>query len=161
MVTISELIQSGKLYIRKDNDQHQLYEFLARTLYDEGYVKESFEEALKEREKQYPTGIVSNPYNIALPHVDEHHVKKNALVVIIEEEPLLFHRMDCIKEEIEVKVIFLLLIKDLNLHMQAISNLTKLWFDEEFMKSVLSIQSKEELIRAVQQIEMKNGSQEK
>ncbi len=153
MINISKLLECGKVYIQDCKTQEELYNFLAKELSDEGYVKDSFLHALKTREAQFPTGIVANPYNIALPHVDSEHVNKNALIITILDDPIAFHRMDKLNEIIEVKVVFMLLIENLEFHMQAISNLTKLWMDKDFMDAVLTVCSKEEMIELVKKSE--------
>lgn len=150
MMNISKLIESGQVYFKNIKNRKELYEFLADDLYEKGYIESTFLEALKEREAVFPTGIVSNCYNIALPHVDSKHVKKNALILIILNQPIEFNRMDKLDEIIKVKVVFMLLIKEVKYHMQAISNLTKIWYDNQLMQDILKIQNKEELLALVQ-----------
>lgn len=154
MVNISELIENGKVYFSNLKNRDDLYAYLANDLQQEGYVKDTFLDALKTREANFPTGIVSHDYNIALPHVDAEHVKKNALIIVILNEPIKFNRMDKLDEVIDVKVIFMLLIKDVKYHMQAISDLTKLWFNNEFMTSVLTVKSNPEFIELVRKYEV-------
>lgn len=154
MVNISELIENGKVYFSNLKNRDDLYAYLANDLQQEGYVKVTFLDALKTREANFPTGIVSHDYNIALPHVDAEHVKKNALIIVILNEPIKFNRMDKLDEVIDVKVIFMLLIKDVKYHMQAISDLTKLWFNNEFMTSVLTVKSNPEFIELVRKYEV-------
>lgn len=154
MVTISELIENGKVYFSSQKNRDELYAYLATELQNEEYVNDTFLEALKIRESQFPTGIVSHDYNIALPHVDAQHVKRNALIIVKLDEPIKFNRMDKLDEVIDVKLIFMLLIKDVKYHMQAISNLAKLWFDNDFMKSLLTVKDKEDLVALVKKYEI-------
>lgn len=154
MVNISELIDNGKVYFSNKKNREDLYAYLADSLQNDGYVQDTFLEALKIREAQFPTGIVSHDYNIALPHVDAQHVKRNALIIVILDEPIKFNRMDKLNEVIDVKVIFMLLIKDVKYHMQTISDLAKLWFNNDFMTSILTVKGKKELIALVKQYEV-------
>lgn len=157
MVSISELIENGQVYFGAFENQSVLFEYLAAELSLQEYIQPTFLHAILAREAKYPTGIVAHPYNIALPHVESEHVKQNALVVVILENPLEFHRMDNVAEVISVKVIFMLLIKDLKCHVQAISNLTKLWFDEGFMEMLIKAKTKEEVLSLVKKAEKKKG----
>lgn len=80
-------------------------------------------------------------------------MKKNALIIAVLNHPINYVRMDKLDEQINVKVVFMLLIKDISVHTQAISSLAKLWFNQTFMNAVLSVKSKEELVALVKQAE--------
>ena len=153
MVHISELIENGKVYLCDFKSRDDLYAYLADDLNAQDYVQDTFLSALKEREATFPTGIIATCYNIALPHVDAVHVKKNALIIAVLNHPINYVRMDKLDEQINVKVVFMLLIKDISVHTQAISSLAKLWFNQTFMNAVLSVKSKEELVALVKQAE--------
>ena len=153
MVHISELIENGKVYFCDCRCRDDLYDYLAKDLAEGGYIEDTFLKALKVRETQFPTGIVSNYYNIALPHVDAEHVKKNALIVAVLDHPVIYTRMDKLDEKIKVRVVFMLLIKDVKVHTPAISSLAKLWFNQTFMNALLSVKSKDELVALVKQAE--------
>ncbi len=157
-VTISKLIETGKVYFQEYRSRDEMFASLAEELEAEGYVRNTFLQALTEREAKYPTGIVCSKYNIALPHVDSEHVKKDALVVVVLKSPIGFHRMDKIEETIEVKVVFMLLIEEVSYHIQAIANLTKLWLDDGFMEELLSVRSKEELVTLVKEHEKQQAA---
>ena len=143
---LTKLVEDGRVFRLNVKTQAELYKFFADTLGKEGYVKETFLEALTKREAKFPTGIISSPYNIGLPHVDSEHVQANALAVTILDEPILWHRMDNPEEEIPVKVVFLLMIETLELHVKAISNLCGIWVNEQLMTELLDIQTKEDLL---------------
>lgn len=148
-VNLGNLIDNGKLYFSSEKNRNDLFSLIADGLYKEGYVKDSFLEALKLREAQFPTGLISNLYNIAVPHVDSEHINKNALITVILDTPIRFHRMDVNDEEIDVKVVFFLLIKNREHQAQAISNLTKLWQNDYIMESILSVKNKEEYVNLI------------
>lgn len=144
---INQLVKKGKLILSECKTQEELYRFLAKDLMKENLVKESFSEALLKREQIYPTGIVNQPYNIALPHVDAEHVNTNALILCRMENPILFRRMDNMDEKIPVKMVFLLLIESLELHMPAIVSLTDIWSNPNLMEELLNVKDKEALVQ--------------
>ena len=149
--SVSELLKNGELYFIDCKDQENLFSFLNEQLLERGMVKDTFYNALKEREKEFPTGIIDDPFNIALPHVDSEHVKTNALIVCKLSNEILFHRMDKISEEIPVKMVFLLLIKNEKMHVEALMNLTKIWMDKEFMKELLILKDKNEFVKKLEE----------
>ncbi len=149
---ISTLFENGRFFRTHVKDQNELYEFLAEELGKEGFIKDTFLEALKKRESVYPTGIIAQPYNIGLPHVDSEHVLTNALVVTILDEPIMWHRMDNVTEEIPVQLVFMILIETLELHVKAISSLVGIWQNQDFMNALPNVQSKEELLELLDKI---------
>ena len=149
--SVSELLKNGELYFIDCKDQENLFSFLNEQLLERGMVKDTFYNALKEREKEFPTGIIDDPFNIALPHVDSEHVKTNALIVCKLSNEILFHRMDKISEEIPVKMVFLLLIENEKMHVEALMNLTKIWMDKEFMKELLILKDKNEFVKKLEE----------
>ena len=54
---------------------------LASLLKNGGFVKESFEKAVLDREKIFPTGLPTKPIGVAIPHTDAEHVNKGAMAV--------------------------------------------------------------------------------
>ena len=48
----------------------QVIRFGADELYKTGYVKESYGASVAERERDFPTGLPTEPYGIAIPHTN-------------------------------------------------------------------------------------------
>lgn len=61
--------------------REELFEDVSRRLVALGYVDDSFERAIKEREESYPTGLPLDP-PVAIPHTDGTHVKHDVIVCI-------------------------------------------------------------------------------
>lgn len=81
---------------------HQLYQVLLK----EEKVRTSFYEAVLQREREYPTGLVLEQWNVAIPHVVPEHVLSSALGIAVLDEPVAFHCMDDPDATVEVKVVF-------------------------------------------------------
>jgi PTS system galactitol-specific IIA component len=77
-----------------------------------GYVKESYPQAVIEREKVFPTGLPTQPVGIAIPHTDAEHVYRSALSVGILCEPVAFEEMGNPGSTVEVHIISMLAIAD-------------------------------------------------
>ena len=54
--------------------------------------------------------------------------------------------MDDHRRTVNVRLVFLLLIHDLEFHVKAISELTRIWTNDDIMKGLLSVQTKQESI---------------
>lgn len=74
--------------------QADLFAAVAAALGEEGMVRASFVDALRERERAYPTGLDFGAFRIALPHVDPEHVNVPGLVVCRTGGPIDFMAMD-------------------------------------------------------------------
>jgi PTS system galactitol-specific IIA component len=69
--------------IEMECDKETMLTKLAGLLVNLGYAKESYPQALIERERQYPTGLaLSDNLNVAIPHADIDHAIKQVLVIV-------------------------------------------------------------------------------
>lgn len=87
-------------------------EKVAKHLYEKGLVKESYINAIKEREKVFPTGLPTEGYGVAVPHTDVEHVNEQAICIASLKNPVSFKVMGSIDETVEVKVLFMLALKE-------------------------------------------------
>ena len=127
---------------------------LADYLKEEKMVKESFKEAILEREKSYPTGLQFDGYGIALPHTDSEHVIKSQIAIMTLEKPVKFVEMATTDKEIEVKTIFMLALKDSNQHIKILQKVMELLQDKEAMSMIESFDdSKEDVENLIELLE--------
>lgn len=123
----------------KARERNELLTLLSEKLYEMGYVKKTYREALLEREEKYPTGlVVKEDFNVAIPHADVEHVEKEALVIVKTDREVTFRKMDEQEVEIPVDIVFLLVIKDPKGYVKFLSKLTELFTNEEFIKIIRS-----------------------
>lgn len=91
----------------------QILDRLSDFLFCNGYVKESFREAIKLRERSFPTGLPTNPIGVAIPHADRVHVKSNALLTVTFEHPVQFGLMGGgLEELVDVQLAFVILVSN-------------------------------------------------
>ena len=96
----------------KATNRDRAIETLAKLMLDNDCVEESFLNAVLEREKVFPTGLATTPFGVALPHTDCEHVKRTRIAVGVLSNPVEFHAMDDPDATIEVKLIFLMAIRE-------------------------------------------------
>lgn len=127
---------------------------LADYLIEEKMVKESFKEAILEREKSYPTGLQFDGYGIALPHTDSQHIIKSQIAIMTLEKPVKFIEMASTDKEIDVKTIFMLALKDSNQHIKILQKVMELLQDKEAMSKIESFDdSKENVDKLIKLLE--------
>ena len=141
LVLVNEAVQSSEEIIRK----------LGKLLLEEKYVKDSFVEAVLDREKIFPTGLQTTTIGFAIPHTDAEHVLKSTVAIATLKSPVTFMAMGSPEDEISVSIVMMLAISDPK---KVIDTLTK----------VISILQNEatidELINATTNIEIQGAFNE-
>ena len=83
---------------------------LANQLYQRGYVRKSYLQAVLDRERQFPTGLRTAEVAVALPHTEKEHVLKPAVAVAILAHPVTFGEMGTEDQTVPVEIVFMLSI---------------------------------------------------
>lgn len=82
-INYKEMLHEDTIFLTIDaNDRDDLFEQIAERLNKLGYVKDSYAEALKKREDEFPTGLVTKYLSIALPHVDPENINKPFIAAV-------------------------------------------------------------------------------
>lgn len=106
IVVSPELVIMG---LEAETDQEAIG-IMARMLYDQGYVKESYIQAVKEREKEFFTGLGFEEMGVAMPHTDAVHVNRQAIGIGILKKPVRFCTMGELDGALDVQLMFMLAI---------------------------------------------------
>jgi PTS system galactitol-specific IIA component len=93
-------------------NSREVIQTIGGKLFHAGYVRETFLEAMLEREKTIPTGLpLSGKYNAAIPHTDVEHVIKPGLGMATLVKPVVFKNMISPEENVEVRLVFVLALE--------------------------------------------------
>lgn len=111
------------------SDLEVLDQMAARML-AEGMVKESYAAAIKKRESVYATGLELPEMGIAIPHTDPEHVNTPALCLGILREPVSFGAMGMADQRVDVRVVFMLSIKEPHAQLKVLQALMKVFQEE-------------------------------
>lgn len=116
-------------------DREEAIHVMANELLKEGYVKDSYESAIIEREKNFPTGLLTEIIGIAIPHTDSKHVEKEGIILSILEDPVEFNAMGGTSDDIvKVGMIFMLAIKEKEVQLEMLQKLVAMFQDEIKLK---------------------------
>jgi PTS system galactitol-specific IIA component len=127
-------------------DSESILRFLSKILFDKGFVKEGFEEAVIKREKEFPTALPTSGYKVAIPHTDSEYVNKSVISIASLQEPVLFNVMGEPEKTLPVSVIFLLVIKEKEKQVEVISELIeKIIKDEKLIEKIATSARGEEI----------------
>lgn len=123
-------------------NQNSLFEDFGKTLIKKGYVNDDYIKAIKERESMYPTGISTSSYAVAIPHVDAKYAKANTMYVITSKEGIEFEDAEE-DRNIKAKIIFGIVIKNHDSHIDFLVQISKLIQNEEMLKKIYNADNSE------------------
>ena len=109
----------------------ELLEKLSDYVYGLKRVKESFKEAVINREDGFPTGLTMKCINIAIPHTDSKHVTKPGVLVAKLKKPVRFKEMGLNDNYVNAEYVFLLMINKDNHQVFLLQNMMNLCSDEK------------------------------
>jgi len=87
---------------------NEFFDFIYPILHEKGYVRQSFLNAIKSRERSYPTALPTKPYVVALPHTDIEHIIKPFISVTRVKNGVPWHEMANNDQVLSADFIFLL-----------------------------------------------------
>lgn len=85
-----------------------LFDFVYEKALENGLVREGFLEAIKEREKNYPTGLPGTTVDIAVPHTDPEYIIEPFIAVLRCKNGVPFIQMGSDNITIYPKLFFVL-----------------------------------------------------
>lgn len=148
---MQELI--SKKYIFTDKvyeSQDEVFEDLGEILLEDGYVKTSYVEALKEREKNFPTGLPTGSLKIAIPHTEPQFVEKPCIVVAKLAKPVFFNEMGKIDSPIAIELVIMLALNDGKKHLKTLQKIMDIISDQEILAQLKAADSCEAIYQAFQ-----------
>lgn len=89
-------------------DQDEFFDKMADKLLELGYVKDTFKDAIKTREANYPTALPVEPYPVAIPHADPENIIKPFIACTRLKNPIKWCEMSNNDVQHDVKFIFML-----------------------------------------------------
>lgn len=93
------------------NNYDEVLQHIHEKLSAEGIVKETYLQALREREAEYPTGILLDGYSVAIPHCDSKHANTPSIYIIRLPEAVQVNQADG-DEKLWVRLVINLVVTD-------------------------------------------------
>lgn len=122
----------------------EVIKIAADELYRRGIVKKNFFEHVMLREKEFPTGLATDKYGIAIPHTDSKYVNRSQIEFVSLKSPVKFKNMGNASEDIEVTHVFMIAMRQPHEQADTLAKLMGLFLDEELMQRMYECSSKEE-----------------
>lgn len=126
------------------NSKEEALEKLANEFLTKGIVKDTFFQAVIERERGYPTGLSINGIGVAIPHTDGIHIINPQIGFMSLKEPVIFKDMVDDNHEIKVSAIFMLGLLKSEQQIDILQKLVELFQDEVLLKKVIACKNIDE-----------------
>ena len=133
----------------KAADYEDVMRQVGSTLIREGYAKDTYVQALIDRECDYPTGLDVDGYGVAIPHTSVEHVSKPGIAIAVLNDPVTFTQMGTDDETIGVRLVFMLAVVDPNKHIDELERILAIIQDTAVLEKLLSAESTEEIINLI------------
>ena len=142
--------QSLILKIENAKTNTEVLTQMCEHLCGKGIVKDTYCEAILEREKNFPTGLNTHGINVAIPHADVSHVNKASLCVAVLNPTVDFHAMDEPEDAVAVSLVIMLVLTEPHGHLEMLQKIVGLIQNQEDVKKIITAEDKgavEEVIR--------------
>ena len=133
-------------------DSADIFEQAGGKLVSLGYCKDSYVEALKLREKDFPTGVDMGGVGVAIPHTDVRKKKKKGIVIATTKKPVTFVQMGTDDETVNVRVVFMLAVDEKG-HLELLQAILGILQDLHVVEKLSSAQNPEEIINIIKEKE--------
>jgi len=109
-----------------------------------------YAEDVIEREKIFPTGLPTEPLQVAIPHADPDHVKKSAVGVAILNHPVEFGMMGTDgSDRVNIKIVILLAIKEQEKQVEMLQQLITVIQSGELLATLIEVQDAGQVVQLI------------
>jgi galactitol PTS system EIIA component len=131
--------------------KEEALEKIADVLLSENLVYGDFKQGILDRESQFPTGLPTVPFGVAIPHTDPDKVKESQIAFASLNKPVKFQMMGSSGAEVDVSIIFVLAIKNADEHLGTLQKLIEMFQNESLIKSLGACTNQSELNLVLQE----------
>ena len=126
--------------------REDFFNYIASELLEKNIVKDSYLNAIKQRESEFPTGLATKVgINVAIPHTDTEHANEDLVVFSRVGKSLRFSLMEDPEESIETRLIFNIIVKNPSNQIKFLTKLMGLFQQEELLKYLLEEKNKKNI----------------
>ncbi|HHY87740.1 MAG TPA: PTS sugar transporter subunit IIA [Chloroflexi bacterium] len=131
-------------------DREDIIRKLGALLYEHGYVRDTFVQAVLDREKVFPTGLQARVAGFAIPHTDTGHVIKPALAIATLAEPVEFQAMGTEADTISVEIVMMLAVNNPKAVVTVLRSVVSLVENDQALRGILQASQPGEVKRIIE-----------
>lgn len=148
MLLRKELIKVG---LQGDTSEEVERNF-AKVFVDAGIGKQSYPDAIVKREKDYPTALPANAFDIAIPHTFSEHVNEEAMGIAVLEHPVEFRQMGSPEILLHPQVLFMLAIIEPKNQLKTLQNIVKIVQDDALLIRIKEAGNADEIYEVLEPV---------
>lgn len=153
-MSISELFQKDLIFDVNAATQEELFTKVGELLLEKGMVKPGYTKAVKEREKEFPTGldlsvVGADVPNVAIPHTETEFCNAQKVVVVHTEADLTFRNMIAPDCELQVGYFFFILNDNKHGQTNILSSLMERFTKPNYMKALSKLTHADEIYQYI------------
>lgn len=116
------------------------FQKFSKIMMEKGYVKDSWLDAITERERNFATGLQFESIPVAIPHVDPQHIIKPYIAIIKPKTSISFEPMaGMVDHAIDTKLIVNLgLLKHAEGQVEVLQAMMGMFMDEKAVEDIMS-----------------------
>ena len=133
------------------SSKEEALSIMSNMLLSMGYVKESFPEAILDREKHYPSGLPMEGHKIAIPHTDAEHVNQSVILFARLAHPLEFSSMGDPDEKIQLSLISMFALAEKKEIGKMLEVLITAYSNNDVLEAILNAPSSKEIFNILYQ----------
>jgi PTS system galactitol-specific IIA component len=122
-------------------------EILGELLENQGYVRDTFINAVKEREKVFATGLPTPGIQVAIPHADIEHIIRPAIAIGVSAEPIDFGEMGNPDGTVGARIICMLAVTESETLVSLLQNLVGIFQDPDVLQQIVEASSSTEIAK--------------
>lgn len=123
---------------------------IAGILTEQGYAKDTYAQAIVDREANFPTALDMSGLNVAIPHCDVANVNKAAFCMAVLKHPVDWHKMDEPEETCKVSVVVMLALTEAHAHLEMLQKVIAFVQDQELVAKVVASDTPEQAFELVE-----------
>lgn len=132
-------------------DRWEAIDRLAALLLEKGYVRESFAEKTKERERGFPTALPTQPVAVAIPHTWAEHCLTPAIAVGILRHTIPWIEMGTNDRTQQVQIVLLLSITEPEAQVHFLRKVIDFFVQPQNIEKLVHSESVSTVSRALQE----------
>lgn len=142
----SDFVHEELVFIKDSfSSKTDFFQQVSQTLESFDFVESSFDAAISDREKRFPTGLQLKKINVAIPHTDPQHVKQPFIAAYKLEQPVDFIQMATTDIIVSCELILVLGITEPKKQVQLLSRIIDLFGNDERLSEYRKLENTEDL----------------
>lgn len=133
-------------------DAEDVLRALAEVLRQDGSVKESYFQAMYNREKAYPTGLPTEGIKVAIPHAEVEHVNYSAFAIATLPEPVKFGEMGAGPDSLlDVQIVMMLANADPQEQVKTLRKMVDLFDEPDSLVAIMNAGNPADIVRILKE----------